>query len=89
MPKVYFTQNLRRHITCPPSQVVGGTVREVLEGVFALNPELKSYILDDQNALRKHVAVFVGDQLVKDRQALSDPVGETAELHVMQALSGG
>lgn len=89
MVKVYFTQNLRRHIASPPSDVPGKTVRAVLDAVFAENPLLKSYILDDQNALRKHIAVFVGSRLAQDRVTLADPVDPGEEIHVMQALSGG
>jgi hypothetical protein len=33
--------------------------------------------------------VFVNGQMVRDREKLSDPVPLHAEVHVMQALSGG
>ena len=89
MPKIYFTQNLKRHVTCPTSEAPGQTVREVLDAVFAVNPAARSYVLDDQGALRKHIVIFAGGQLVTDRQSLSDPVTEDMELHIMQALSGG
>lgn len=89
MPKVYFTQNLKRHIECPTHEAPGKTVREVLDHVFAANPAARSYVLDDQGALRKHIVVFVNKELVKDREKLGDPVAEGVELHVMQALSGG
>ena len=89
MAEVVFTPNLRRHVDCPTVQVPGATVREVLERVFADNPRLRGYVLDDQGALRKHMIVFIdGGQLV-DRDRLGDPVGPAAELYVMQALSGG
>lgn len=89
MPRVTFTQNIQRHVECPPSEVVGATVREVLDAVFAENPRARSYILDDQGAVRKHVVVFVGGQQILDRTRLSDPVPPDAEVYVMQALSGG
>ena len=89
MPRVIFTPNLRRHVSVPPSQVSGKTVRAVLEVVFKRNPKLQSYILDDQGRLRQHVAVFVDGELIQDRVGLSDAVEETAEIFVMQALSGG
>ena len=34
---------------------------EALEQVFAENPLLRGYLLDDQSRLRKHVIVFVDD----------------------------
>ena len=89
MATIHFTQNLRRHLVCPPADVPGNTVREVLDRVFDANPLLKSYLLDDQNNLRKHIVIFAGGQLVKNREKLDDPVQDSTEIHVMQALSGG
>ena len=89
MPQVSFTENLRRHIECPPVSVAGATAREVLDAVFADNPMLKSYILDDQGRVRRHVNVFINGSFVSDRLALSDPVGPNDEVFVFQALSGG
>jgi hypothetical protein len=87
--EVVFTPNLRRHVECPTTSVAGATVREVLERVFADNPRLRGYVLDDQGALRRHMIVFVDGQQVTDRDRLSDAVAATSEVYVMQALSGG
>lgn len=89
MARVTFTDNLRRHVDCPPAEVGGGTVRDVLEATFKRAPKVRGYILDDQSALRKHINVFVDGEPVRDRNQLSDPVSESAEVYVMQALSGG
>jgi molybdopterin synthase sulfur carrier subunit len=89
MAQVFFTRNLQRHLACPPGEAAGTSVRQVLDKVFAANPPARSYVLDDLGALRKHIAVFVDEELVKDRQNLSDPVQEGSVLYVMQALSGG
>ena len=84
-----FTSNLARHIGCPETQVSGDTLREALDDYFRLNPRVRSYVLDDQNALRKHVAVFVNQTLITDRRGLSDTIADGDEILVMQALSGG
>lgn len=89
MAQVSFTGNLKRHLACPPATVRAATVREALEAVFATNPPLRSYILDDQGALRRHVNVFVNDRMIGDRQRLSDAVADQDEIYVLQALSGG
>src|SRR4051812_3574975 len=80
VPRISFTGNLRAHVDAPPADVPGRTVREVLEAVFAKNPRLRSYILDDQGAVRRHVVIFVGPDPVKDRKAQSDAV--TGEITV-------
>jgi molybdopterin synthase sulfur carrier subunit len=89
MPTVHFTANLTRHVSCPTVQVEGATVGEVLSAVFEQNPRLRSYVVDEQGTLRKHMNVFVDAQQLRDRDALGDPVGPTSEIYVMQALSGG
>lgn len=89
MAKIVFTANVQRHVACPEAQAAGATVREVLDNAFADNPEARSYVLDDQSALRKHMAIFVDGQRIRDRVRLSDPVTDTSTIHVFQALSGG
>ena len=89
MAKVSFTANLRRHLPVPDLEVEGATVREVLDKVFEGNPRLRSYLLDDQGRLRRHVQCFVGSRAVEDRSGLSDRVSASDSIHVMQALSGG
>jgi len=87
MPTVSFTSALQRFLTVPCAQVEAATVAEALAVVFAAQPALRGYVLDDQGALRRHVAVYVCGEC--DRIRLSDPVGPQDEIHVFQALSGG
>ena len=89
MAKVEFTPNLRRHLAVSAVEVPGGTLRSVLDRVFATHERLRGYVLDDQGSLRKHVTVFVDGRRVADRADLSDPVGDASEVYVLQALSGG
>ena len=90
MPRIAFTDHLRRHLDCPLSQTVEATtVREALEQAFAANEAVRSYIVDERFRLRKHVTLFVDGQTIADREQLSDPVGPESEIYVMQALSGG
>jgi molybdopterin converting factor small subunit len=89
MPRVVFTSNLQRHVHCPETQVAAGTVHSALAQVFAAQPQARGYVLDEQGHLRKHVAVFVDGQRVRDREGLSDPVHDSSEVYVMQALTGG
>jgi sulfur-carrier protein len=89
MPRVVFTANIQRHLVCPPAEVAGRTVREVLDAVFAGNKGARGYVLDDQGALRKHMIVFIDGSQIRDRERLSDVVAADAEVYVLQALSGG
>jgi hypothetical protein len=89
MARVVFTQNIQRHVECPETEAGGDSVREVLENVFAANPQARSYVLDDQAGLRRHMTVFVDGRAVRDRARLSDPVAAGSTVYVFQALSGG
>lgn len=89
MATINFTQTIQRHVACPPTEASGRTVREVLDAVFAGNPRVRGYVLDDQGALRKHMAIFIDGRPIRDRARLSDSVPPEAEVYVMQALSGG
>jgi len=89
MPRVLFTSALQRFLAAPAADADGATVRAVLDAVFADNPMLRGYVLDDQGALRRHVNVFINTAPVADRTGLSDPVAAEDEVFVFQALSGG
>jgi hypothetical protein len=89
MARVTFTSNLRRHVDCATVEAKGQTVREVLDIVFESNDRLRTYILDDQAALRKHMLIFVDGIRVSYLVGLSDPVQPKSEVYVLQALSGG
>ena len=89
MPRVVFTANLQRHVACPECTVTGDTVRAALQEVFALQPQVRGYVLDDQGHLRRHVFIFVDGKRVRDSVYLAEPVAEASEIYVMQALTGG
>jgi hypothetical protein len=88
MAQVVFTSHLK-HVAPPqPVEGAGVTVAAVLADVFGRYPALRGYILDDQDRLRLHVAIFV-DGIHVRRDPLAYPMKPESELHVLQALSGG
>jgi molybdopterin converting factor small subunit len=84
-----MTKALQRHVDAPPASVPGATVRGALDAYFAAHPAVRSYVLDEQGGLRKHITVFLNGEQIADRVGMTDPVGEDDEIHVMPALSGG
>lgn len=70
-------------------QVEAPTVRDALQAVFVTTPALRSYLVDEQGALRKHVTVFVDGTPIRDRVRLSDALRPDSDIDVLQALSGG
>ncbi|MCO6360492.1 molybdopterin synthase subunit MoaD [Roseivirga pacifica] len=90
MATVKFTSNLKRfYPDLKPIVVNGKTVAEALEEIESNFSGLKDYIVDENGSLRKHVNIFIGNNLVKDRERLKDSLSEGDEMYVMQALSGG
>ena len=89
MATIRFTSHLVRHRPAPVLQAVGDTVAEVLALGFDGDDLLRSYVLDEQGRLRKHVNIYLDGVLIGDRLRLSDAVGPTSEIYVLQALSGG
>ena len=89
MVTVEFAASLRRHVECAPQNVAAGSLRVVLEAALAAAPGLRHYVLDDQNNIRKHVAVFVNKTMVLDRQNLTQPLASGDRVLVIQSLTGG
>lgn len=89
MAEVHFTSHLRTLVPDAPFNVSGATVGEALQSLFAGEPHVRSYVLDDQGALRKHVCIFADGERLAHDAALSRRIGPRTKLYVMQALSGG
>lgn len=89
MPTVEFAPALTRHVACGPQQVDAGTLRTALDAAFLAAPGLKSYVLDEQGNVRKHVAVFVNAQMIASRSQLDIPLQPQDKVMVIQALTGG
>lgn len=90
MPQVKFTTHLKRFFPAlEEAPIEGATVADVIRALEARYPGLADYIVDEHGALRKHVNIFIGSDLIHDRKALSDAVTDADRVFIFQALSGG
>ncbi|WP_176040459.1 MoaD/ThiS family protein [Burkholderia stabilis] len=89
MAHLFFAASIQRHVETPEREIDARTLGEAFDSVFAEQPRLRGYIVDDQGALRKHLSVFIDGRPVRDRQHLSDALGDGSRVYVVQALSGG
>ena len=64
----------------------GATVSEVLDDLDRRFPGIRFRMVDEQNHLRQHMNVWIGQDPVTD---LAAPVTDADEITIMQALSGG
>jgi len=69
--------------------VPGRTVGEVLRELARMHPALGRKLLDERGGVRRHVAVFLGDEDVRALQGLDTPCAAASELALVPALAGG
>lgn len=89
MAEIHFTSHLRNLVPAGPLFAAGATVGEALSNLFAGEPQVRGYVLDDRGALRKHVCIFADGVRLERDAALSCRIDPSSKLYVMQALSGG
>ena len=89
MSTVEFAPALTRHVACPKQQVQAESLGAALEAAFRAAPALRGYVLDEQGAVRKHVAVFLNGDMLARETALARALGPEDRVMVIQALTGG
>jgi len=92
MPKVQLTRHLYQYFPALEGrelEVEAETVAEVVAQMEKLAPGFAFYVCDERGRLRRHVNIFVEENMLRDRGKLSDAVEPTSRVFIMQALSGG
>jgi sulfur-carrier protein len=70
------------------AEVPGGTVREVLDALYARYAELGERISQD-GGLRRFVNVYVDGEDIRFLDGLDTQVGEGDEITILPAVAGG
>lgn len=64
----------------------GATLRELLVDLDQRHPGIRFRMIDEQDAIRPHMRIFVnGEQVLR----LDTPLAASHEVQILQALSGG
>ena len=67
-------------------EAIGATVAEMLEDLNRRYPGIRFRMIDEQDAIRPHMKIFVnGEQTL----GLDVTLRQSDEVHILQALSGG
>ena len=66
--------------------VEAATVGEAIRAIDARFPGAAFRVIDEQQQVRPHINIFVGELSVRD---LDTPVSSDAEIYIVGALSGG
>jgi molybdopterin converting factor small subunit len=64
----------------------GATLNDMLADLDSQFPGIRFRVVDEQGRLRKHMKIFVNQEVVRD---LTSSVTDADEVTIMQALSGG
>jgi molybdopterin converting factor small subunit len=67
-------------------EAIGATIEAVIDDVDRRHPGLKFRIIDEQDRIRPHIRLFVGEDAARDVKA---PLADGDELLIFGALSGG
>ena len=71
MAKIKFTSALCRFFpNLKEMEVEGTTVNEVLKKVEQEVPGVSDYLLEEDGSLRKHVNIFLKEDMITDREQL-------------------
>ena len=92
MATVELARHLLRHFPKLEGKelvVNAETAAEVVAELEKLAPGIAFYVCDERGCLRRHVNIFVEEELIRDRKTLSDRVKPDARVYILQALSGG
>ncbi|MEV6414584.1 ubiquitin-like small modifier protein 1 [Kribbella sp. NPDC051718] len=65
------------------------TVASVFAALETEHPALRRRLTDDQGALRRHVNVFLGNDNIRDLNALDTTLSDGDELLILPSVAGG
>ncbi len=84
--KVSIPTPLRSYTTAAQVEAQGGSVRELLEDLERCYPGIRFRMIDEQDAIREHIRIFVNRERVA---GIDTPLARDDEVQILQALSGG
>ena len=88
MVKVQLTANLQKYYPKAQFEIEANSVLDLLKKMDQERANFSSYILEDDNMVRRHVNIFVNNELIKKNET-NKKLLDGNTVHIMQALSGG
>lgn len=80
-----FTEGRGRVEVQEPASTVG----QALARLWEIHPGVRDRVVTEQGDVRPHVNVFVGNESIRWSGGLETPVGESEEIWIVPAVSGG
>ncbi len=90
MTVIQVPRVLRPHCDLQAELLVPGTtVRRVLDELKTDFPDLYRCLCDETDTIRRHINLFVNNEIVRDRASLNQRLKSNDALSIFQAVSGG
>lgn len=84
--KVLIASPLRSYTGADEVEARGNDLAALLADLDARYPGIRFRMVDEQDRLRRHMRVFINGEPAKD---LAHTIGDSDEVCIVQALSGG
>lgn len=65
------------------------TVSEAISSLTAIHPSLTPYVYDQDQEIRKHVRIYLGEQDIREKDGVTTALKEGDELSIIPAIAGG
>jgi sulfur-carrier protein len=65
------------------------TLAEALSALWKLYPGLRDRILTEQDEMREHINIFIGDEDVRYTGGLTSRISAGSDISIVPAISGG
>jgi molybdopterin synthase sulfur carrier subunit len=84
--KVLIPTPLRSYTQQAAVEATGATLATLLVDLDRRYPGIRFRMIDEQDAIRAHIRIFVNGEQVRE---LNHPLHPSDEVQILQALSGG
>jgi sulfur-carrier protein len=84
--KVHIPSALRSYTEKSETEASGETLAELLADLERQYPGIRFRMIDEQDRIRPHIRIFVNGEQLRD---LAQPLQESDDVVIVQALSGG
>ena len=84
--KVVIASPLRSYTNASEVEATGTSLGELIADLDRQYPGIRFRMVDEQDAIRRHIRIFVGGEQVFDA---ARPLRAEDDVYIVQALSGG
>ncbi|MEZ4825699.1 MAG: MoaD/ThiS family protein [Bacteroidia bacterium] len=90
MTKILIPTPLRKFAGNQPSvEVSGQTIGSSIAQLAEKYPELRKHLLDENDAIRSFVRIYLGDEDIKSLDGISTQVADGSIISIIPAIAGG